>query len=1475
MRGLEPLIKNRRLVFSLVGILMVVGIISFGSMARQEDPSFPYRAGGIKVIYPGGTPSQIEKLITSPLEEELAQIEEINKYNSNSRDDIAIIGIALKDSVYDTDAAWNRVERAIERASREFPDGVQEIDFDDRQIDLPVSVISITGSSDLLELSSAATRLKHQLISLPSISRIEVEGEPQEELVIKIDQGMLEQLGLSRARIAAAIEAQNRIIPGGVIQSDGRTIRINTQSDYASVAEVSRTSIFLDNGQYVPLSSIANVAIAPRSPLASLRFDNGAPAVSLGIIVTRGQTDVVKFGQLLRDELSRLAPDFAPLEIRESFFQPDYVSERLTNLQGSLLLSMTIIAAVVFFALGWRTGILVATVLPVVSMITLGLYNAGGGVFHQIAVIGIVISLGILIDNAIVVIEFIETRLREGAERGVAIRDAMRAMAKPLFASTGTTVAAFIPLLLAKGGVGDFTRAIPTMIVIALIVSYLISVFVWPLLAFYWMRERPVTTSEYTPLAVRWTQAIAARAAAAVVTTPFKVLGVALLSVLLSLALAPSLKQQFFPSSDRNQFVLDIELPVGTSIEVTERISRELEDHLQERPEVTRVYRAVGATGFRFYYNLTGQPDEAHVARITVNTKSGTMNQRAVNWVREDLERMYPQATLIARILGQGPPRPAPIEVRITHPDPATLFGAAQKVRRLLHSIEGVADLRTDLDLGAAELALNIRDYRAASAGLSVNSVAAEVFAQTRGVSAGEFRYTDDPIPIRVRSFQGDAIPHEQVANQNIYGASSLTPLGQLASLETRWAPTNIRHYAGARTATVLAELGEGGAFNQILDRLEAELKADPVQPGVIVEFGGDAEASQESNSNIATAAPLAIALLIFFIMYQFNSFRRIGIIFATIPLAAVGVIPGLALTGEPFGFQSLLGVIALVGIVVNNAIVLIDVVDRKLVEGAPIADAVTSALEQRTSPIILTTATTILGLLPLAFSSSTLWPPMAWAIISGLLLSTLLTLVAIPALCVLCLGRHQTVTPPIERVGATLTSHVGVGLAIILVIIVTLWPAKDLHAANPGIATQKQSEPAAKAVPEEPAATIDLQQVIGRAQQNLRVQESQQLVEAAKLKAQGVKRQAWAPKVQIGGQLSRRDAASSIDLPTGTLNVADRDSHAYEIKVTQPLFQPALQRYQTRAAKFDAQRTSHLTERQTQLEIHSAIRLFTDVLSVQQQLKSNQAMVNALVERERTIDKRIDSGSALKSDLLQVQYELNRANLEGQTLAQNLVTAKARLGQALGLPWADYSLAYDSKQVLGLQWPEHTTTLSECGMRTDCEALRLSIETLKQQHKALSASGLPNVALSYADTRSDGQLFVPEQDQRIMLEVSWSLFSGGVRASEKRSLNARKTASQKQLENLMLSIDIDVSAALRAQSTALAAIDLAAANLELNDERLRLVRARYDNGLANLDTLLEAEAARIASEAQVQQSSYQYLNAWADYRLSTGLGFF
>ncbi|KAE8546002.1 efflux RND transporter permease subunit [Marinobacter nauticus] len=988
------LLNCQRLLGMVVTMLCLLGIAAYSTMPRQEDPSFPYRAGMITVSYPGASAEAVERLVLQPLTDELRQVEELDWSQGTARTGVALARLKLRDRIYDTDSAWDRVRQAMERARQDFPDDVGLMELDDRLIDIPAVVLAVGGSPSVTELSEVAERLKQNLLDIPGISRIELEGDADEQITLALDDAALYRLGVPPKRILDTLARRNQTIPGGFVVVEGKRLSVLPNTEFTDIDAIRATPIELPDGSQVPLAAAAEVWRGPAEPRQPETWFDGERVVLLSIIMEEGSTDAIRFGERIRERLDQVRPDFEPYQLREMFFQPDKVSDRLDDLAWSLVLSVLIIVAVVFTGMGIRMGLLVASILPMVALISVGLYDLGGGVLHQIAVIGMVISLGILIDNAIVIVENIQGHLDEGMRRLDALRKAVGELAGPLGASTGTTLAAFAPLLMARGGAADFTRGVPVMIMLTLSVSYLLAISAVPLLAARFLKPRKNIHKDRLI-------GLASYLGGLVYRHPGRLITAGALLVVISLGMTPFMAQQFFPNADRPRVIVEMYMPEGTDQARTSEVAAVLEQAIRTRPEALEVHRFVGFTGPSFYYNLQRSPQAPNRARLVVRTPTLADTTDLVKWIRHEAARSLPELDITAGILGQGPPRPAPVEVRVFHPDDNARARATEQVYSILRGVEGTVDVRHDLDIGVPSIAINVDDATAARYGLTRADVAQSLYGQSYGAVAERYRQEDDPIPIVLRSREGTSLSLSRLLSVNTYNdQGDAIPLSAVATVETTWEPAAVYLRNGVRVNTISANLEEDYSFSQALDGLYAGLEQNPLPAGTRLDMGGDAEGSDRANSALLTAAPIGMLLLLFFLLLQFNSFRRVGIILLTVPLATVGIFPGLVLSGSPFGFQSLLGVIALVGIVVNNAIVLLDVMDRELERGRAIADAVRTAVERRTRPILLTTATTVAGLLPLAFSSSTLWPPMAWAIISGLLASTVLTLLVIPAVC-------------------------------------------------------------------------------------------------------------------------------------------------------------------------------------------------------------------------------------------------------------------------------------------------------------------------------------------------------------------------------------------------------------------------------------------------------------------------------------------
>ena len=991
MTLINRMLERRRLIMAAVILLSLIGLAAWLEMDRQEDPFFPYRYGHVIATWPGADPERVERLVLNIIEEKIAEVEEVREIRGTARLGLAHLIIGMHQHVYDTDAVWDRIRVAVSEAELKLPEGAGPIEIRDRSMDTHGIVLAVTGSDNLLELLEAARDLRRDLFQVPDIGRIDLLADPGEELEIALDPVRLHQYQTDSQSVAAQIHAANQVLPAGTLLTGERSLVLRALTDFQRIDELAALPIRLDNGNLVPLSDLASIHLRPAEPATERLWLNGRPGIAMGIVIPENRLNAVRFGQQVRERVAELQAEYAPLQIEEMFFQPAWVERRLAELGRSLLLGVLIVAGVLLLFMGLRMGLVVAGLLPLVTLSGLAIYAIGGGMLHQMAIAGMVIALGMLVDNAIVMVENLQYHLDRGKQPANAASAAIRELAGPLAAATGTTLAAFTPLLLARGDTADFTRAIPVMVMLILAVSYFYAILVTPAIARYTLKPRQEVGSGRLVSLGNQLGSVAVR-------RPLIVLGVTAALIVLAGLASTQLQRDFFPSTDRNELIVDLNFSEGTRVEHTDLAAANLAAQLAELPGVQAVHQFSGFSGPRFYYNLIETPRSPHLARVVAVTSSDRDLPALMDWIREHAVDQMPDAQVVARRLGQGPPVDAPIEIRIFGNRPDELAVASDLVMRELRATSGAVDIRHRLGDGMPSLIVHIDDAEAARYGITRAQIASTLAQATQGRQATTWRAGREPLPVLLRSPEGDRLPSHALAGLNVDTAQGPLPLERFVRIETGFQPAVIEHRDLQRMTAVLAETREGFTYSSVLDQVWPRLQQLDLPEGISLALGGSAAEADSANQALFQTLPIGVLLLLVFLLWQFNSFRLVGIVLLTVPLAAVGVIPGLLLAGQPFSFTATLGVVALIGIVVNNAIVLIDLIESHRREGLTVEQAISGAVGRRIRPILLTTATTIAGLLPLTFTQSTLWPPMAWAIISGLLAASALTLLVIPA---------------------------------------------------------------------------------------------------------------------------------------------------------------------------------------------------------------------------------------------------------------------------------------------------------------------------------------------------------------------------------------------------------------------------------------------------------------------------------------------
>jgi len=1435
MAVLERLLDQRRMILTGVILLSISGLAAWITMNRQEDPRMPAYWGQVVAVYPGADAETVERQILEPIEDALAEVEAIAGLESTAYAETAVVKIDLDETTRDTSAAWDDVRDALIAAHAEFPAGLPAPTLNDSlNSDHDAVVVAITGSADPVALLDGARTVRRALLGLSDVARVKLLGDPGEQATIELDDAAARRLGLSPDAVAAQLAGRARIVPGGSLAVADRTVRLRPLSEYESVEEIAASPLRLPSGATVPLGAVARVRKGPAEPASQRMRIDGELAVGLGVVADE-TAHAVRFGDAVRRRLDEVTPRIAPLELRVVTFQPDRVETRLAELNGSLLMGILIVAGVLVLSMGLRLGLVVASVVPLVTFAALAAFAAGGGVLHQISIAALVLSLGMLVDNAIVVAENIQRRLDGGATPRVAAAEAVRELAKPLAAATGTTVAAFLPMLLAGGSTADFTRSIPTMVILTLSVSYLFAVMVTPALSELVLRPSAgrgeATSGRFARFASRL----------AVERTAF-VLAAATALVALSIVGAGFVRQQFFPGADRNQFVVDLRLPEGSHLDATDAASRRLERLLLEREGVTSVSSFMGRGAPRFYYNIEPVPWSPHFAQLIVETEAPEDVPPILAWLHGATAERLPGVEVIGKRLEQGPPVGAPIQVRVFADDLGELADAVSKVSSELRATGGAIDVRHDLGAGEPALRFRIDDAAAARHGLSRADVARTLYGRTRGLPVGELRSDEDPVPIVVRSSAGERLAADALPGLDVPTPDGrAVPLAEVARFEPSWRPAVVHHRDRARMATVAAQLAPGATFTEVLHALGPRLAALDLPSGVRFAFGGEAEGAGEANVAILRMLPLGLLVLLGVLMAEFNSFRRVGLILVTVPLAATGVVPGLLVSGEPFGFMSVLGVFALVGIVVNNAIVLLEVIEDRRRAGAPIDDALADAIGARIRPILLTTATTVSGLLPLAFSSSTLWPPLAWAMISGLVASTALTLVVVPAL-------YRVIFRDREEQPASDNEPLALAATASLLLVLLLTPRVAAAEALP-------FDEALRRAGDRPAATA--------ADEGARAVERRSLAE---------RRSGYLPSLTASYLESERDRGLELRTPIGNFDFGAARVASAGIELAQPLFDPARRLGGGAASRLESDAARLESRRVRDGLVAAAGESHLAVLAAEARIAATDAYVASLRARFDETMARVDAGRALESDALKIRLALESAELDRLALAEGLAVARAELARAIG---ADGEMdASEAPDWTARPVPELSAATSVArSARPDVAALAAAVEALDRRVASVRAERLPRLDARVAWSWTDGSPYVQKQWTEGAVVMSWNPFASGTRAPRVAALESELEAARARLGEAERTIAIELRRARARLVTAREAVAVGERAVGQATESVRVERERADAGRVTTNDLLAAEAELRDRRTNLELARLDVVRAWLGWWYVAGGG--
>lgn len=991
------IIKNRRVTLFFTIALALFGIYSYWMLPKQENPEIAPPVALVTVVYPGAVPEEIEESVTRKVEDELAGLDGYDYIESYSRHSASTSVVWLTNDAA-VEETWDELRRKMDDLQAKLPEGCREIEVNTNLDQTAGFIFSLTGAnSSVEELAAAAGRIKNQLTGVRGVSRVDIQGDQPKQLQVEVDYGRLNQLNLSLHDLSLILQAQNLEIPSGDLKDNGFSLNVHTPGKLKSAGEAANLVIGVspENGNVLRLKDVAAITMAPDED-AVLARHNGDNAVLLTGYLQKG-LNVVPIGKELDKQMEQIASGLAEgIELVKVHYQPDDINKSVNDVMMNLLQGMLFVILVIFWGMGLRNAIVVSFAIPLSILITFSLMGVFGIQVNQISVVGLIISLGMLVDNAIVVSDAIQVRLDNAGERLSACVKGIQGVAIPVLTSTLTTVAAYIPLLILPGTAGEYIRSVPQIVMISLSASYVVALFFTPTFAFLFFR--PGSTSNrgdrIWELFRNWSQRTLEKKKTVVLTA-----GAVFIA---SLGLIFFLHIIFFPKADKNIIYLEIQAEQAANIAQTAQIAREAEEILLAQEEVLQTTATIGEGLPKFFMTMEfpkKSADTAQVMALVDLKQNGRFknNTQMIDYLQKIFNGTISGGTVTARELEQAEPTEAPVIVRITGEDRAQLMKTADEIKAILRGLDGTVNVDDDAAGDEYQYRVNINIEQASQMGLTRYDILSELNAALSGQVASQLRDdTGKEYDIVIKS---DIDSLAKLGNLSIKSSAAghKVLLKQVADIKLALQMSTIKRYDRERAVNVFANVQLGHSAVVIQTQLQSRA-AQLETPGIRITYDGEKDKIIKYFGSLGIAGAFALLLVYLIMMIQFSSLLQPLIILVSIPLSIIGSIIGLLIFRQPLSFTALLGAVSLFGVVINNAILLLDYINGERSLGHDIDYACRHAVEKRIRPIILTTVTTVLGLIPLIFSG-TLFVPMAVALMCGLLVSTLLTLLVVPVI--------------------------------------------------------------------------------------------------------------------------------------------------------------------------------------------------------------------------------------------------------------------------------------------------------------------------------------------------------------------------------------------------------------------------------------------------------------------------------------------
>lgn len=1002
-------LRHKSIIYYFIAVLLTFGIFSFTHMGRMEDPDFTMRTMVVGVSWPGASPQQMSDQVTDKLEEKLRDLPGVDYTKSFTDGSKSVIYINLKEDLPSNKIrpAWEEARNMINDEWKSLPSGVQGPSINDRFDDVYGTIYALSGDEfSYEEKRQQAENLKRQLLSVPNVKKITLIGVQEKSLDVTINKDKLASYQVSTQQLLTALKQQSAMVPAGMVNTDTNNVYLRINGVFDSVDAVKNMPIRINN-QTIRLGDIADVTMTYKDPSSPQFYYEGKPAIGIAISMDAGANNI-EFGKAIDTKLKELKTTIpAGLSLDQVSNQPHIVKESIGDFSQSLFEAIAIVLLVSFASLGIRTGIVVALTIPVVVSTTFVLMYENGIYLHKVSLGALILALGLLVDDAIIVVEMMSVKLEEGFNHWRAATFAYESTAFPMLSGTLITCAGFLPLALAEGMVAEFTKSLSIVVFMALILSWIASVLVSPVLGYKiienkaekpeleWTRRDHIMHRLKTVFYARFESllhwALGHHKAVLLLT-----LG----AFILSLLSFPLIKQEFFPSSTRSEIIVSMQFPQSSSIDYTQNQAKSLDALLKDNEHIDHFTTYVGEGSPRFVLTLEPELPRANFMQTIIVTKSLEDRDALFKDLQNQLNEQYPSALINMQFVQIGPPSKYPVMLRVSGPDASEVKTIANDVKAKMQEDKDLHNIAFDWPDTEPVAQIHIDPDKARMLGINSYAVSLHLQSLLSGTKSGEYYEGNQTIPVTFRLSGNEN--HNLAALSSLpiqTGNGSYVPLSQIATISMSQEEGIIWHRNMMPTISIHANVGPGVLGNaktkEIYNKL-AEYRQD-LPTGYTIDLDGSAEKSVTAVQKLLVPMPIMLFAIMTILMFQLKRIALMFMALFTAPLGLIGVVLALNITRTPLGFMAILGIIALSGMIIRNSIILLDQIEIHRAEGQSAREAIINSATLRFRPIMLTAIAAILGMIPLM--GSVFWSPLAIAFSGGLLVATILTLIVLPVM--------------------------------------------------------------------------------------------------------------------------------------------------------------------------------------------------------------------------------------------------------------------------------------------------------------------------------------------------------------------------------------------------------------------------------------------------------------------------------------------